>query len=114
MAQRPATTKAAESPADSAACPQARLPTVIAPGAGNGHAAVSNAINEIGCLVLVSVAGLSVQGVGFAGFIDHKGVGAAHLDTDAAGAEHELDNPARTQNLSRSAHLAPGRAARRW
>ncbi len=49
-----------------------------------------------------AVAGLSVQGVGFAGFVDDERVGAAHLDTDAAGTEHELDNPAFAQNLQRS------------
>src|ERR1700722_6547858 len=70
--------------------------------AGNGHAAAPDAINEIGCLVLVSVAGLSFQGVGFAGFVDDERVGTAHLDTDAAGTEHKLDNPALAQNLQRS------------
>jgi hypothetical protein len=34
---------------------------------------------------------LSFQGLGFAGFVDDERIGAAHLDTDAAGTEHELD-----------------------
>lgn len=70
--------------------------------AESGHAAVPDAIDEIGRLVLVGVAGLSVQGVGFAGFVYDERVGAAHLDTDAAGTEHEFDNPALAQNLQRS------------